>query len=62
MEFRKEQTREVATSGLSPERREKGEVLEISIPGHQNSRAERNLEQKHLLRKENAFGQSKLNT
>lgn len=59
--FRKEPAKE-ELAAVACLRRAKGEVLEISIPGCQNRRAGRNLEQKLQLRKENAFGWSKLNT
>lgn len=63
MEFRKEQMgEELVASGLSPDRQAKEEVLKISLSGCQNSRTEKNLEQKLQRREENAFGQSKLNT
>lgn len=53
---------ELVASGLSPDRQAKEEVLKISLSGCQNSRTEKNLEQKLQRREENAFGQSKLNT
>lgn len=50
-----EQERGTGSSGLSPHARAKGEVLAVSTPDCQDSRADRNREEKFKHRKEKAF-------